>query len=93
MPIKTAEVRKTPPLFEEEISNTPLEYSEVYHQIIDDKRVGLFEPAYSRKNGLLFTGNSLHWLTLIEIASVDLVFADPPYNIQKAAWDKFDSQE
>ncbi|MDR2478995.1 MAG: site-specific DNA-methyltransferase, partial [Treponema sp.] len=24
---------------------------------------------------------------------VDLIFADPPYNIQKASWDKFDSQE
>jgi site-specific DNA-methyltransferase (adenine-specific) len=93
MPIKTTAIRKTPLLFEEEISNTPLEHSEVYRQIIDCKRVGLSEPAYIRKNGLLFTGNSLHWLKLIETESVDLIFADPPYNIQKAAWDKFDSQE
>ena len=50
-------------------------------------------PAYIRKNGLLFTDNCLLWLKTIKDESVDLVFADPPYNIKKANWDKFDSQE
>ena len=51
------------------------------------------EPTYIRKNGLLFTGDSLQWLKTLCDESVDLIFADPPYNIRKADWDKFDSQE
>jgi site-specific DNA-methyltransferase (adenine-specific) len=93
MPIKTALRKETPTLFDEEIVNFPLEISDIYNLVIDKKRVGISEPAYSRKNGLLFTGNSLHWLELIEGNTIDLIFADPPYNIQKASWDKFDSQE
>jgi site-specific DNA-methyltransferase (adenine-specific) len=48
---------------------------------------------YCHKNGLLFTDNSLEWLTSIKSDSIDLIFADPPYNISKADWDKFESQE
>ena len=33
------------------------------------------------------------WLKSIESESVNLVFADPPYNIKKAEWDTFESQE
>ena len=29
----------------------------------------------------------------IEDKSIDLIFADPPYNINKADWDNFESQE
>ena len=54
---------------------------------------GPCQPAYIRKNGLLFTEDCLHWMRTICDASVDLIFADPPYNIKKADWDKFDSQE
>lgn len=50
-------------------------------------------PTYIRKNGMLFTGNSLQWLKSLQDESIDMVFADPPYNIKKADWDKFDSQE
>lgn len=52
-----------------------------------------YKPAYIRKNGLLFTANSLEWLKSLKDETVDLIFADPPYNIKKADWDKFDSQE
>jgi site-specific DNA-methyltransferase (adenine-specific) len=93
MPVKTALRKETIPLFGEETVNFPFEPSSIYNQVFDKKRLGISEPAYSRKNGLLFTGNSLHWLKLIETNSVDLIFADPPYNIQKTSWDKFDSQE
>lgn len=51
------------------------------------------QPTYIRKNGLIFTDNSLQWLKTLQDESVDLIFADPPYNIKKADWDKFDSQE
>ena len=48
---------------------------------------------YEHPNGRLFLGNSIQWLDTIENESVDLVFADPPYNIKKAEWDIFESQE
>lgn len=50
-------------------------------------------PTYIRKNGMLFTRNSLQWLKSLQDESIDMIFADPPYNIKKADWDKFDSQE
>lgn len=48
---------------------------------------------YEHPNGCLYQGDSLEWLISLETASVDLVFADPPYNIKKAEWDNFESQE
>ena len=93
MLIKTSVCKETIPLFDEETINFPIDKSDIYNLVVDRTRVGISEPTYSRKNGLLFTGNSLHWLKLIETNCVDLIFADPPYNIQKASWDKFDSQE
>jgi len=50
-------------------------------------------PRYCHKNGLLFTADSIDWLQHIRDSSIDLIFADPPYNIAKADWDKFESQE
>jgi site-specific DNA-methyltransferase (adenine-specific) len=49
--------------------------------------------AYQHPNGTLFCGDSLSWLTTLAEASVDLIIADPPYNLKKAAWDVFDSQD
>lgn len=48
---------------------------------------------YQHPNGKLFLGDSINWLKTLEKESVDLVFADPPYNIKKAEWDTFESQE
>jgi len=48
---------------------------------------------YEHPNGKLFLGNSIDWLKSLEAETVDLVFADPPYNIKKADWDNFESQE
>ena len=53
----------------------------------------IYQPSYIRRNGLLFTADCLQWLKTLQSESVDLVFADPPYNIKKADWDKFESQE
>jgi site-specific DNA-methyltransferase (adenine-specific) len=52
-----------------------------------------FQLQYEHPNGRLYQGDSLVWLMSLADASVDLVFADPPYNIKKADWDNFDSQE
>jgi site-specific DNA-methyltransferase (adenine-specific) len=48
---------------------------------------------YENRLGRLFLGDSLAWLKSLEAESVDLVFADPPYNIKKADWDNFESHE
>lgn len=44
-------------------------------------------------DGALFTGDSIEWMETINDESIDMVFADPPYNIKKADWDDFGSQE
>lgn len=36
----------------------------------------VFLPSYVRKNGLLFTGDSLEWLKTIQDDTIDLIFAD-----------------
>jgi site-specific DNA-methyltransferase (adenine-specific) len=43
--------------------------------------------------GRLARGDALAWLPTLPAASVDLVFADPPYNIGKASWDNFASDQ
>ncbi|MEA5573725.1 site-specific DNA-methyltransferase [Calothrix sp. UHCC 0171] len=52
-----------------------------------------FQLQYSHPHGQLYQGNSIDWLTSLETESVDLIFADPPYNIKKAHWDNFENQE
>jgi site-specific DNA-methyltransferase (adenine-specific) len=52
-----------------------------------------YQLQYEHPNGRLYQGNSFDWLKSLDDASVDLVFADPPYNIKKADWDNFDNQE
>lgn len=48
---------------------------------------------YSEETGSLFTGDSVEWLKGLNPETVDFVFADPPYNVKKASWDCFKSQE
>ena len=52
-----------------------------------------FQVQYQHPHGFLYQGNSIQWLASLDDSSVDLVFADPPYNIKKADWDNFESQE
>jgi len=48
---------------------------------------------YDHPNGQVFHGDSREWLKAMETGSVDLVFADPPYNLKKADWDTFESHQ
>jgi site-specific DNA-methyltransferase (adenine-specific) len=59
---------------------------------IDDNKV---EPQlnYKHINGEIWLGESIAWLNSLPPNSVDLIFADPPYNIKKAEWDTFESQQ
>lgn len=48
---------------------------------------------YEHPNGELWLGDAIEWLSSLKSESVDLIFADPPYNIKKAEWDTFESQQ
>jgi len=56
----------------------------------NDVKPSLF---YQHENGQLWLGDCIQWLKTLPAESVDMVFADPPYNIKKADWDSFESQE
>jgi site-specific DNA-methyltransferase (adenine-specific) len=66
-----------------------------YFSEIDIQRLNPETPVlfYSNPNGEVWIGDTIIWLQSIESESVDLVFADPPYNIKKAEWDNFESQQ
>ena len=78
--------------FPEEEKEYPLGQSELYKRISEGSGT-VKKPQYCRKNGLLFQGDSLEWMAQLPTGSIDMIFADPPYNIKKADWDKFESQE
>lgn len=48
---------------------------------------------YIHPNGELWIGDAVAWLKSLEPECADLIFADPPYNIKKAEWDSFESQQ
>ena len=50
-------------------------------------------PVYKHPHGAIWLGDAAVWLRTLEAESVDLIFADPPYNIKKAEWDTFESQQ
>lgn len=71
----------------------PLLETEIRGTICDVDTNKAFSLKYHQGENKLFEGNSIEWLKSLESESVDLIFADPPYNINKADWDKFESQE
>ena len=83
MPITKSNGHKQTTLFSEPINGN----------LVAIKSDGLFYPLYRLGNSTLFEGDSVEWLRSLAAESVDLIFADPPYNINKADWDKFESQE
>lgn len=50
-------------------------------------------PFYETDYGKLYNEDVVKFLNLLNNNSVDLIFADPPYNIKKAEWDTFSSQK
>ena len=62
---------------------------------LDANQLDLQKPIryYKHPNGALWIGDAVAWMRELESESVDLVFADPPYNIKKAEWDTFESQQ
>lgn len=85
--MQTKSIKPTPlKLFPIENSGKILPIKEIQDQDI-------VQLNYEHSNGKLYLGDSIKWLKTIGDQSVDLVFADPPYNIKKADWDNFESQE
>jgi site-specific DNA-methyltransferase (adenine-specific) len=54
---------------------------------------GALQLQYDHPHGQLYCGDSLVWLKQLDAGTVDLIFADPPYNAKKAEWDTFESHE
>ena len=52
-----------------------------------------FLPFITTVNGNLYQADAIEFLKSLKSNSVDLIFADPPYNIKKAEWDTFSSQK
>ena len=93
MPIKKQIFQQTSFFDMVDIDDFPITESVLYNSCITEQTLSCFPPAYVRENGVLFTGDSIEWLKYINDESINLIFADPPYNINKADWDKFESQE
>ena len=54
---------------------------------------GNYTPYFKTDYGKLYKEDAINFLKSLESNSIDLVFADPPYNIKKAQWDTFSSQK
>lgn len=50
-------------------------------------------PFHTTPFGKLYNLDVLEFLKSLDSDSIDLIFADPPYNIRKAEWDTFESQK
>ena len=64
-------------------------------QKIDPNKIKPDAPVlfYTHQNGEIWVGDCIKRLQGLKTESVDLIFADPPYNLKKAEWDTFESQE
>ena len=65
-------------------------YAEIDEGCLDPQMPVLF---YSHPHGEIWVGDAVAWLQSLPAESADLIFADPPYNIGKAEWDSFESQQ
>ena len=52
-----------------------------------------FDPYFESGFGQLFNVEAVSYMKTLAPGSVNLIFADPPYNIKKAEWDTFSSQK
>ncbi len=55
--------------------------------------IEIIQPYFESNYGKLFNYDAIKYLKQLETNSIDLIFADPPYNINKAEWDTFSSQK
>lgn len=60
---------------------------------LKDKNSDSLSPYYKTEKGTLYREDAQKFLSHIPDETIDLIFADPPYNIKKAEWDSFESQK
>jgi len=65
---------------------------EITYPSIRNKEI-LFKPYCETQLGKLYKEDAIKLLKKLDSNSVDLIFAEPPYNIKKAEWDTFNSQK
>lgn len=51
------------------------------------------QPVFTTGFGKLYNMDAVEYMRTVPSNSVQLIFADPPYNIKKAEWDTFESQK
>jgi site-specific DNA-methyltransferase (adenine-specific) len=51
------------------------------------------KPFFETSYGKLYQYDAISFLKTLDSGTIDLIFADPPYNIKKAEWDTFSSQK
>lgn len=84
--------KKRVPVTSQPLLLTPPMRGEVFTPVLNSEEKP-FIRIYQNPSGQLFQGDSIVWLQSLPSESIDLIFADPPYNIKKAEWDQFESQE
>ncbi len=57
------------------------------------KKIETIKTYFETDRGKLFNYDAIKYLKQLESESIDLIFADPPYNIKKAEWDTFANQK
>ena len=78
---------------EEQIADLVQELQlEIKYQL-KDRTPDIIHPYFETEYGKLFNYDAIKYLKQLESNSIDLIFADPPYNIKKAEWDTFSSQK
>ncbi len=80
---------------EEQITNLVQEMEMGYTLFSEIEREVQIEiaPYFETHLGKLYNYDSIKLLKKIDSHSIDLIFADPPYNIKKAEWDTFANQK
>ena len=90
MPRKKKSQLLGPLLPEPEIRNVPWEGTPLYKKLFKETGPA---PVFSAESGLLFEQDALGWLPLIADRSVDLIFADPPFDSGRAKSSGYRAQE
>ncbi len=63
------------------------------NQTLNISRNPEITPYFETGYGKLYHYDAAEFLKQLESNSIDLIFADPPYNIKKAKWDHFSNQQ
>ena len=78
---------------EDQIANLVQELQLEIQYRPSSKNKEIVQPFFETKNGKLFNYDAIKYLKQLDSNSIDLIFADPPYNIKKAEWDTFSNQK